>query len=71
MHTEEQLRDDFCLVTPGIRPTHAVLDDQRRVVTPQQAMTNGSNYLVIGRPITQHNDPALICETIYQSLQSH
>jgi orotidine-5'-phosphate decarboxylase len=52
------LGDDFALVTPGIRPASAVGDDQRRVVTPTQAMANGSSYLVIGRPITQAEDPA-------------
>jgi len=46
------------LVTPGIRPAEASLDDQQRVMTPAQAMTAGSSYLVIGRPITQHADPA-------------
>jgi orotidine-5'-phosphate decarboxylase len=49
---------DFCLVTPGIRPTDASLDDQSRTVTPEQAIALGSNYLVIGRPITKAEDPA-------------
>ncbi|MGA7750202.1 MAG: orotidine-5'-phosphate decarboxylase [Gallionella sp.] len=49
--------NDFCLVTPGIRPAHANLDDQSRVMTPQAAMQAGSSYLVIGRPITQAADP--------------
>jgi orotidine-5'-phosphate decarboxylase len=53
----QALGDDFALVTPGIRPASAAGDDQRRVVTPAQAMTNGSSYLVIGRPITQSDDP--------------
>jgi len=44
-------------VTPGIRPVSAMADDQRRVVTPAQAIANGSSYLVIGRPITQSPDP--------------
>ena len=50
--------EDFCLVTPGIRPTdYQTKDDQRRVMTPEQAITQGANYLVIGRPITQAKDP--------------
>ncbi len=47
----------FCLVTPGIRPAQASLDDQSRVMTPQAALLAGSSYLVIGRPITQAVDP--------------
>lgn len=48
---------DFCLVTPGIRPAQAGQDDQKRIMTPQAAMANGADYLVIGRPITQAADP--------------
>lgn len=57
----EQLRSnlgkDFILVTPGIRLKSAAEDDQRRVVTPSEAINKGSSYLVIGRPITQSEDP--------------
>jgi orotidine-5'-phosphate decarboxylase len=49
--------NDFCLVTPGIRPAHASLDDQSRVMTPHAAMQAGSSYLVIGRPVTQAANP--------------
>lgn len=49
--------DEFCLVTPGIRPLQASLDDQSRVMTPRAALEAGSSYLVIGRPITQAADP--------------
>ncbi len=49
--------DKFCLVTPGIRPTDASLDDQSRVMTPEAALRSGSSYLVIGRPITRAVDP--------------
>jgi orotidine-5'-phosphate decarboxylase len=48
---------DFKLVTPGIRPEGSVVGDQVRVMTPKQAMQAGSDYLVIGRPITQSADP--------------
>lgn len=51
------LGDDFCLVTPGIRPAAASRDDQSRVVTPADALRQGSSYLVIGRPITQAPNP--------------
>lgn len=59
----------FCLVTPGIRPKTASLDDQSRVVTPAQAIANGADYLVIGRPITQAEDPMSALQAIYQELQ--
>ncbi len=49
--------EDFCLVTPGIRPQGSAADDQRRIVTPAQAIAAGSSYLVIGRPITGAKDP--------------
>lgn len=48
---------DFKLVTPGIRPSFAAQGDQRRVMTPKQAMDAGVDYMVIGRPITQAQDP--------------
>ena len=51
------LGKEFCLVTPGIRPLDASLDDQSRVVTPKKALELGSSYLVIGRPITQSATP--------------
>lgn len=47
----------FCLVTPGIRPAHSAPDDQQRVMTPGAAISAGADYLVIGRPLTQANDP--------------
>jgi len=53
----KQFGTDFCLVTPGIRPVQANLDDQSRVMTPQAALRAGASYLVIGRPITQALDP--------------
>lgn len=62
------LGDDLQLVTPGIRPADASADDQKRIVTPAQAMENGSTYLVIGRPITSAPDPAQALDAILQSL---
>ena len=59
---------DFCLVTPGIRPADASLDDQSRVVTPHQALELGSSYLVIGRPITQSQSPLETLQKIHQEI---
>ncbi len=68
------LRDRFgqvpLLVTPGIRPGWAATDDQKRIMTPDQAIKNGASYLVIGRPITQHKNPAEALEIINQSIKS-
>ncbi len=58
--------DEFCLVTPGIRPADAAADDQMRVMTPRAALENGANYLVIGRPITRAPDPLLALQEISQ-----
>lgn len=49
--------NDFCLVTPGIRTAEDAINDQKRIVTPREAIANGANYLVIGRPITQAVSP--------------
>lgn len=59
---------DFVLVTPGIRPAGADAGDQKRVLTPKQAMDAGSHYLVIGRPITAAPDPAHAAAEIFASL---
>jgi orotidine-5'-phosphate decarboxylase len=64
----KHLRADFCLVTPGIRPADATSDDQTRIVTPTKAMQLGSNYLVIGRPITQAENPLFALEAIAKEL---
>ncbi|MGB6188428.1 MAG: orotidine-5'-phosphate decarboxylase [Aeromonas molluscorum] len=66
-----ELGDEFKLVTPGIRPVGAAQGDQRRVMTPSEAMAAGADYLVIGRPITQSGDPALTLTEINDDLASH
>ena len=59
---------EFKLITPGIRPAQASLDDQNRVMTPQAAIAAGSDYLVIGRPITQSADPIATLQAINASI---
>ena len=54
---KSNLGDDFKLITPGIRPHFSAVGDQKRIMTPAQAMQAGSDYLVIGRPITQAQNP--------------
>ena len=63
-----ELGADFKLVTPGIRPQGSHVNDQKRTMTPEQAMAQGSDYLVIGRPITQAEDPVVALNNINQSL---
>lgn len=64
------LGQELQLVTPGIRPNLNVQDDQKRTMTPTQAMALGANYLVIGRPITQAADPLQALIDIEASLIS-
>lgn len=65
---KQALGSEFCLVTPGIRPADASKDDQTRIVTPKDALALGSHYLVIGRPITQSNDPIVALNTIINNI---
>ena len=58
----------FKLVTPGIRPAGSSKDDQARIITPEAAIANGADYLVIGRPITQAPDPLAALSAINASL---
>jgi orotidine-5'-phosphate decarboxylase len=64
----QEMGNEFLLVTPGIRLADARQDDQCRVVTPKQAMTDGSSYLVIGRPITRAKDPCKVLRTIINEI---
>lgn len=59
---------DFLTVTPGIRPAGSAAGDQRRIMTPQEAVSIGGDYLVVGRPITQAQNPQQACLDIIQSL---
>ena len=65
-----ELGPDFRLITPGIRPLGSQADDQRRVMTPADALRAGSNYLVIGRPVTRADDPVSVLRTINSELSA-
>jgi len=64
------LGDDFVLVTPGIRPAGDSANDQKRVMTPAEAIASGSHYLVIGRPVTQAEDPSAKLQSIVQEISA-
>jgi orotidine-5'-phosphate decarboxylase len=69
---KSQNKNNLKFITPGIRLQHEInaneISDQKRVVTPSQAIKNGSDYLVIGRSITNNPDPVAICKSILASL---
>lgn len=65
----QQTDRDFLLVTPGVRPKSALTDDQRRVMTPEQAIGAGADYLVVGRPITEAEDPVEALRMINEAIE--
>lgn len=67
-YIKESCGADFITVTPGIRWSLTANDDQSRVMTPHQAVKEGSDFLVIGRPITQAVNPAMVVSDILQSI---
>ncbi|PKH06876.1 orotidine-5'-phosphate decarboxylase [Moritella sp. Urea-trap-13] len=67
---KETLGESFLLITPGIRPAGSAAGDQRRIMTPVEAVAAGSDYLVIGRPITQAGSPMQVLTEINDSLAS-
>jgi orotidine-5'-phosphate decarboxylase len=62
------LGQDMVLVTPGVRPAGTALGDQKRVMTPAQAITAGADYLVVGRPITRSDDPKATAQAIVSEI---
>jgi orotidine-5'-phosphate decarboxylase len=64
----QRLGSEIVLVTPGVRPAWAAADDQKRFTTPREAIKNGADYLVIGRPITAAADPRAAVERIVEEL---
>jgi orotidine-5'-phosphate decarboxylase len=66
----EACGSDFLIVTPGVRPAFASADDQKRIMTPSEAVSAGADYLVIGRPISAHSDPVKACDLIVDEIAS-
>jgi len=65
---KEKLGKDFIVVTPGIRPEWSCAGDQKRTVTPKQAIENGSDYIVVGRPVIQAEDPLAAAKKILEEM---
>lgn len=59
---------NFKLITPGVRPEWAAANDQKRIMTPEQAIAEGADYLVVGRPITAADDPSAAAQRIATAL---
>ena len=71
-HEIELIREacgsDFMIVTPGVRPAGAEIGDQKRVMTPKEAVAKGADYLVIGRPIIKAEDPKAAARAIAEEI---
>ncbi|MBI3610743.1 MAG: orotidine-5'-phosphate decarboxylase [Nitrospirae bacterium] len=68
---KEQIGREMIVVVPGVRPDWASVpnDDQKRIVTPRQAILNGADYLVVGRPIKKAKDPVLAADKIVEEVK--
>ncbi len=62
--------DDFLIVTPGVRPVGAAVNDQSRIATPASALENGASHLVVGRPITAADDPKAAAQKIIAEMET-
>ncbi len=66
----EIIGSNFYLVTPGIRLANSSVDDQTRIATPREAIQNGANYLVVGRPISQSTDPLAMLQLLNNEVEA-
>jgi len=64
----DKFGEDFVIVTPGIRPEGSQAEDQKRVATPQEAIANGSDFLVVGRPIVKAENPSEVTKRILTTI---
>lgn len=64
----EACGEEFLIVTPGVRPSFAEVNDQKRIMTPAEAVRAGADYLVIGRPISAASDPVAAAEKIIEEI---
>lgn len=60
---------DFLIVTPGVRPSWAAVNDQKRIATPKEAIDNGADFIVVGRPIIEAPDPASAAKKILEEIR--
>ena len=67
-HLRSRFGTRFLLMVPGIRPSWATADDQKRVLTPAGAMARGADFVIIGRPITRATDPTVAARRIADEL---
>ena len=68
-YIKEELGDDFIVLTPGIRPTWASTNDQKRIATPLEAIKMGADYIVLGRAITKAENKIDAIEKVYKEIQ--
>jgi len=66
---ERIARSGFIVLTPGVRPAWSAADDQRRIMTPTEALRAGADYIVIGRPVTASDDPAAAAQRILSEIE--
>jgi len=64
----KELGEEFIIVTPGVRPEWAAANDQKRVATPKEAVLNGADYIVVGRPVIEASDPAEAARKILKEI---